>query len=162
MSKTKSALKRYSLLREYKVISDFEVEIGTVKHKFDKLLVGEFGVLNIVAFNKKGDLYGNENDANFVLIDKKMNREPCQNLIKEAQDGETVLRKIFAEQKVYNVKIDIAVVIENSYCQCMVSSQKVNILTLQQFKKYLNGGKFDLDNKADSQKIIDAISKYKV
>lgn len=162
MSKTASLFKRFSILREYKVISKLSVEVENKKYTFDELLIGEFGVLCAVTFNKKGDLYGNENDENFVLIDKKMRREICENLIKKAQKGEMILRKIFANEKVYNVKIDNIAVIENQFCQRMVSVQKGNLLDLKETKKYLNSGKFDLDNKTDKDKIIETITKYKI
>lgn len=161
MSKTQSILKRFSLLREYKVVSNLELTVDGEKIEIDHLLIGEFGVLNLCTINKKGDLYGNENDEIFALVDKKLNREQIPNLSKKAQKNEQALRKIFAKEKVYNVKMDSVVVIEHSGCNPMISSPAVPILKIPELKKHLNCGKYDLDNKADKGKILETILKYK-
>ena len=60
MNKTASVLKR--LIKGSQLLSDFDVIIKDKSYHFDNLLVCKYGVLNAVCLNKKGELYGNEND----------------------------------------------------------------------------------------------------
>lgn len=161
MKKTKSLLKRYAYLREYDVLTDVNISVAGEEHHFDNLLIGCFGILSICCFDKRGDLYGNQNDDNFVLVDSKSNRYKIPNLIKKAEKDEAVLRKILSKNQVYNIKIDTAIAIENSMCQILFSSNKVPVLNMRELKKHLNCGKFDLDNKADAKKIADVILNSK-
>lgn len=162
MSKTNSILKRFSLLREYKVLSDVKVTVGGEEHTFDKLLVGCFGILSLVTFDKKGELFGNEHDDCFILLTKnKMHREQTENLIKKAQQDEAVLRKILSDNKIYKVKIDKGIVIESAFCNAMIANDVVPVYTPQTLKKQLNCGKYDMDYKINAEAIVSAINAAK-
>lgn len=161
MKKTKSILKRFSYLREYDVLTDVNVSVAGKEHHFDNLLVGCFGILSLCCFDKKGDLYGNKNDENFVIVDSKSNRFKTVNLIKKAKKDEEVIRKILSTNHIYSIKVDTAIVVENMMCNILFSSDDVPVLNLRGLKKHLNCGKFDLDNKADAKKIVEAILNSK-
>ena len=70
MNKTKSILKRYSLLREYKVLSNVKVNVDGKEHILDELMIGHFGILVLTTFKDKGELFGNENDEHFITLYK--------------------------------------------------------------------------------------------
>ena len=155
MSKVKTTLKRFSYLRDYKVLQN--IKIG--EHNFDYIMVGSFGVLCVCYFDKKGELYGNESDQSFLFVDKKKNRENTQNLIKKAKKDVEILRSMVADAKIYNLKIDSAIVVDDKKCQTFFSSADIPLVKLSAFSKFLNQEKFDVDNKADADKIVFLLTK---
>lgn len=162
MSKTKSILKRYSLLREYNVLSNVKVRVDGEEHIFDELMIGHFGILCLTTFNGKGELFGNEHDDFFILLSKnKTKREQTDNLIKKSLKDEEVLRKILSANKIYSIKIEKGIVIENKWCCAMIPGNSVPVFTLETLKKHLNCGKYDIDYKINVDAILNAINAAK-
>jgi hypothetical protein len=161
MKKTRAALKRYSALRDYKVLSNLTVKTEDGEHTFDNILVGNFGILTAVCFDKKGELYGNERDESFVLVGVKMDRTLVPNLIKKAQKDTAVIREILSKNKIYNIRVSNAIVIESSACKPTFSNPDNPVLTLSEFSKYLKTDKFENDYKADVDRIISALEASK-
>lgn len=159
MNKTASVLKK--LIKGSQIVSDFDVTLKDKTYHFDNVLVSKFGVLNVVCINKMGELYGNEYDEFFALVDKKLNRERVPNLIKTAEKNEQALRQIFAKEKVYNIKIENIIVIENKGCKPLFSSTRIPLLNLGTLKKHLKQDKFMLDNNTDVDNVLAAIDRYK-
>ena len=155
MSKVKTTLKRFSYLRDYKVLENVKIN----EHTFDYLMIGVFGILSVCFFDEKGDLYGNENDENFVIVDKKSNRIKTENLIKKAKKDNEVLRSLISGAKIYNVKIDSIIVVDDKKCQPLFSATNVPVVKLSSLAKFLNQEKFDVDNKADADKIVSLLTK---
>jgi len=129
------------------------------EHHFDYIMVGVFGILSVCFFDKKGELYGNESDENFILVDKKKNREKAENLIKKAKKDVEVLRALISKEKIYNLKIDGAIVVDDKKCQTFFTSPDLPLVKLSAFSKFLNQEKFDVDNKADADKIVSLLTK---
>ncbi len=162
MSKTRSILKRFALLREYKVLSDVTVSVDGTEHHFDHLLIGCFGILSLCSFSKKGELYGNDRDDVFILLNgNKTKRTKTENLIKKAQNDEMVLRKLLSQAKIYKIKIDTGIVIESKLCNAMIPSATVPVYTPQTLKKQLNCGKYDMDHNVNVSGILDVIAQSK-
>ena len=155
MSKVKTTLKRFSYIRDYKVLENVKIN----EHTFDYLMIGVFGILSVCFFDEKGDLYGNENDENFVIVDKKSNRIKTENLIKKAKKDNEVLRSLISGAKIYNVKIDSIIVVDDKKCQPLFSATNVPVVKLSALSKFLNQEKFDVDNKADADKIVSLLTK---
>ena len=109
MSKTKSALKSFSRLWENKVLSNVKISFNGKETTLHNIMVGEFGVLVCAAFNEAGELYGNAGDNNFILIDRKNRRLEKENHCKKLEQDILILREIFAENKIYNTKIEKAI-----------------------------------------------------
>ena len=160
MDKVKSALKRYSALREYKVISDIKLKVRDKEIEFDNILIGCFGVLCLCCFDEKGELYGSANDENFVIVDKKMNRTKTENLIKRCTKQTEALRTLFTDAKIYNVKLESAIVCSHRKCEAYISASPYKILSFGDFKKFLAQVKFEMDNKTDVEKIINEINAH--
>ncbi len=155
MSKVKTTLKRFSYLRDYKVLENVKIN----EHTVDYLMVGSFGILSVCCFDKKGELYGNEHDENFVIVDKKTNRAKTENLIKKAKKDTAVLRAVISEAKLYNIKIDSVIVVDDKRCQPLFSASDVPVVKLSALSKFLNQEKYDIDNKADTDKIVSLLTK---
>ena len=159
MNKTATLLKR--LLNPSQILSDFDVLVKDKTYHFDNLLVCKYGVFNVVTINKKGELYGNEYDEFFALVNKKLQRERIPNLIKTTDANEQALRTIFAKEKVYNIKIESMIVIEDKGCKPMFSSQKIPLFNLSTLKKHLKQDKFQADNNTAVDNVLKAIDSYK-
>lgn len=162
MNKTRSILKRYSLLREYNVLSNVKVVVDGQEHVFDELMIGHFGILCLTTFKGKGELFGNENDAHFITLYKnKTERKEVPNLIKKALKDEAVLRKILSDNKIYSIKVEKGIVAEHRLCLPMIPSDKVPVFTPETLKKHLNCGKYDIDYKINVSAILGAIENAK-
>ena len=161
MNRTKMLLKSFAKPRKFEVLSELKINYKGEEHTFDNILLGEFGVLILTRFDKAGELYGNVSDQNFVLIDRKNKRIPCENLQNKAEKGETLLRKIVSDNKIYNVKIESAIIIENKNCKPMITVEK-EVFDLKSLKKHLAQPKFDTDNKMDVNAVISALTQNKI
>ena len=161
MNKTASILKKTRAAKQGALASNLEVTVKGEKYRFDNLLIGKFGVLNVVCFDKKGELYGNEKDEFFALVTKKLERERVPNLIKTAEKNEMALREIFAKEKVYNIKIESIIVLEDNGTKPLFTSQKIPFLTLSALKKHLKQERFESDNNIDPHIVFGAIERYK-
>lgn len=162
MSKTRSILKRYSLLREYNVLSNVKVNVGGQEHIFDEMMIGHFGILCLTTFKGKGELFGNEEDEHFITLYKnKTERKEVPNLIKKSLKDEEVLRKILSDNKIYSIKVEKGIVVEHRLCLPMLPSDKVSVFTPETLKKHLNCGKYDIDYKINVGAILSAIENAK-
>ncbi|MBE6788398.1 MAG: NERD domain-containing protein [Ruminococcaceae bacterium] len=160
MSKTKTILKRFARMCNYKLLSDVTVGSGESAHTFEHILIGSFGAFCVRSFKEKGELYGNENDSNFVLVDYKMSRNKTENIVKKSLKDNMTLRKIVADAKIYNVKIENAVVIEHKKCKAMITAPSCEVMAVSELSKYLND-KFDRDNKVDAEAVASAVENAK-
>ncbi len=162
MKKTKSILKHFSYLREYTVLSDIKATVDGKEYSFDTLMIGGFGVLSLTTFNKKGELFGNPEDENFILVTQsKTKREKVENLIKKAQDCEYALRKILSSNGLYKIKIDSGIVMEHSLSAPMIPTDIVPVYTPKTLKKQLNCGRYDMDYKFNTAAMVKAITSAK-
>ena len=158
MSKVKTTLKRFSYLRDYEVLCDVNIKTKQGEHIIDYLMIGAFGVLSICFFDEKGELYGNENDESFVIVDRKMNRIKTENLIKKAKADANALRYVITDAKLYNVKIDSVVVVDDKRCQPLFSGAGTAVVKLSALSKFLNQEKFDIDNKTQTNEIVSLLT----
>ena len=162
MNKTKSILKRYSLLREYKVLSNVRVNVDGQEHILDELMIGHFGILVLTTFKDKGELFGNEGDEHFITLYKnKTERKEVPNLIKKSLKDEEVIRKILSNNKIYSIKVEKGIVVEHRLCLPMIPTNKVPVFTPETLKKHLNCGKYDIDYKINVGAILSAIENAK-
>lgn len=162
MNKTRSILKRYSLLREYNVLSNVKVTVDGQEHVFDEMMIGHFGILVLTTFKGKGELFGNEGDEHFITLYKnKTERKEVPNLIKKSLKDEAVLRKILSDNKIYSIKLEKGIVAEHRLCLPMLPSDKVPVYTPDTLKRHLNCGKYDIDYKINVGAILSAIENAK-
>jgi len=160
MSKTKSILKRFAKALKYTLLTDLKVKAEGTEHSFDHVLVGNFGVLCVRVIDEMGEVYGSENDQNFVVVDRKLNRTKTENYVKKSMlDGE-VLRKIISKEKIYNVKIDTLIAIDNKLCKPMISAPNCVIVHFNQLAKLLNS-RYDKEDKTDVNAVLAALENAK-
>ena len=160
MDKTNILLKKFARKRGFEAYSDLKINHRGQEYNFDNLLIGEFGALLVESFKGTGELYGSADDESFINITLKNKRVLCENFSKNLIKNTAALREIITENKIYNVKIEGAIVIESKNCKQMLTVPD-NIFGLKELKKYLSSEKFE-EGKTDKTALIKAINNKKI
>lgn len=170
--KATAALKKYALLRYYKVLTDLELPAAgpagssrTVK--IENVLVGFFGLLVVTSIDRKGEFYGKRTDKSwtYMLNGEKnaLSREMVPNPIVQNQEVLAALREILSKEKVYNIPMEaIVVVAGNSKRTKLYISNCPEMFYLKELTKYLAKSKFDKDSQVDVEKLSELLGRYAV
>ena len=145
----KSILKRYALSRNYKVLEN-------VTQTIDFVLVGFFGLLFVSALQGKGDFYGDLKEPRWSFVDDEK-KVRFDNPVLEMDKKIELFRRLMAQKKVYNLKVDSAVVIvgtKSDVPMYLSHMREENIvMTVKEFKRFLEKEKFEKDNNVDVEEI---------
>lgn len=157
----KSILKRFAFPRKYKVLENVSMELDGKTQTIDFVMVGEFGLLFVSALQGKGDFYGDFTEEYWSFVDNEK-KVRFLNPVKEMDKKLDMFRRLMAKKKVYNLKIESAVVIVGSKADApmyLSHAGKENIvMTVNQFKKLLEKEKFEQDNNIDVAAVTDVLS----
>lgn len=157
----KSILKRFAFPRKYKVLENVSMELDGKTQTIDFVMVGEFGLLFVSALQGKGDFYGDFTEEYWSFVDNEK-KVRFLNPVKEMDKKLDMFRRLMAKKKVYNLKIESAVVIVGSKADAPMYLSHVgkeNIaMTVNQFKKLLEKEKFEQDNNIDVTAVTDVLS----
>ena len=157
----KSILKRFAFPRKYKVLENVSMELDGKTQTIDFVMVGEFGLLFVSALQGKGDFYGDFTEEYWSFVD---NEKKVRFLtpVKEMDKKLDMFRRLMAKKKVYNLKIESAVVIVGSKADAPMYLSHVGkeniVMTVNQFKKLLEKEKFEQDNNIDVAAVTDVLS----
>lgn len=148
----KSILKRFAFPRKYKVLENVSMELDGKTQTIDFVMVGEFGLLFVSALQGKGDFYGDFTEEYWSFVDNEK-KVRFLNPVKEMDKKLDMFRRLMAKKKVYNLKIESAVVIVGSKADAPMYLSHVGkeniVMTVNQFKKLLEKEKFEQDNNID-------------
>ena len=157
----KSILKRFAFPRKYKVLENVSMELDGKTQTIDFVMVGEFGLLFVSALQGKGDFYGDFTEEYWSFVDNEK-KVRFLNPVKEMDKKLDMFRRLMAKKKVYNLKIESAVVIVGSKADAPMYLSHVgkenNVMTVNQFKKLLEKEKFEQDNNIDVAAVTDVLS----
>ena len=157
----KSILKRFAFPRKYKVLENVSMELDGKTQTIDFVMVGEFGLLFVSALQGKGDFYGDFTEEYWSFVDNEK-KVRFLNPVKEMDKKLDMFRRLMAKKKVYNLKIESAVVIVGSKADAPMYLSHVGkeniVMTVNQFKKLLEKEKFEQDNNIDVAAVIDVLS----
>ena len=160
-SAVKSALHRYALTHNYKVLENVQMQLDGQTQTIDYVLVGFFGLLFVSALQGKGDFYGDFKEPRWTFVDDEK-KVRFDNPVLEMDKKLEMFRRLMAQKKVYNIKVDSAVVISSTKSDIPMYLSHVrdeNIgMSLKEFKKFLGAEKFEKDNGLDVEKICDVLS----
>ena len=136
----KSILKRFAFPRKYKVLENVSMELDGKTQTIDFVMVGEFGLLFVSALQGKGDFYGDFTEEYWSFVDNEK-KVRFLNPVKEMDKKLDMFRRLMAKKKVYNLKIESAVVIVGSKADAPMYLSHVGkeniVMTVNQFKKLL-------------------------
>lgn len=157
----KSILKRFAFPRKYKVLENVSMELDGKTQTIDFVMVGEFGLLFVSALQGKGDFYGDFTEEYWSFVDNEK-KVRFLNPVKEMDKKLDMFRRLMAKKKVYNLKIESAVVIIGSKADAPMYLSHVGkeniVMTVNQFKKLLEKEKFEQDNNIDVAAVTDVLS----
>ena len=157
----KSILKRFAFPRKYKVLENVSMELDGKTQTIDFVMVGEFGLLFVSALQGKGDFYGDFTEEYWSFVDNEK-KVRFLNPVKEMDKKLDMFRRLMAKKKVYNLKIESAVVIVGSKADAPMYLSHVGkenlVMTVNQFKKLLEKEKFEQDNNIDGAAVTDVLS----
>lgn len=157
----KSILKRFTFPRKYKVLENVSMELDGKTQTIDFVMVGEFGLLFVSALQGKGDFYGDFTEEYWSFVDNEK-KVRFLNPVKEMDKKLDMFRRLMAKKKVYNLKIESAVVIVASKADAPMYLSHVGkeniVMTVNQFKKLLEKEKFEQDNNIDVAAVTDVLS----
>lgn len=157
----KSILKRFAFPRKYKVLENVSMELDGKTQTIDFVMVGEFGLLFVSALQGKGDFYGDFTEEYWSFVDNEK-KVRFLNPVKEMNKKLDMFRRLMAKKKVYNLKIESAVVIVGSKADAPMYLSHVGkeniVMTVNQFKKLLEKEKFEQDNNIDVAAVTDVLS----
>ena len=157
----KSILKRFAFPRKYKVLENVSMELDGKTQTIDFVMVGEFGLLFVSALQGKGDFYGDFTEEYWSFVDNEK-KVRFLNPVKEMDKKLDMFRRLMAKKKVYNLKIESAVVIVGSKADAPMYLSHVGkeniVMTVNQFKKLLEKEKFEQDNNIEGAAVTDVLS----
>ena len=157
----KSILKRFAFPRKYKVLENVSMELDGKTQTIDFVMVGEFGLLFVSALQGKGYFYGDFTEEYWSFVDNEK-KVRFLNPVKEMDKKLDMFRRLMAKKKVYNLKIESAVVIVGSKADAPMYLSHVGkeniVMTVNQFKKLLEKEKFEQDNNIDVAAVTDVLS----
>ena len=157
----KSILKRFAFPRKYKVLENVSMELDGKTQTIDFVMVGEFGLLFVSALQGKGDFYGDFTEEYWSFVDNEK-KVRFLNPVKEMDKKLDMFRRLMAKKKVYNLKIESAVVIVGSKADAPMYLSHVGkeniVMTVNQIKKLLEKEKFEQDNNIDVAAVTDVLS----
>ena len=157
----KSILKRFAFPRKYKVLENVSMELDGKTQTIDFVMVGEFGLLFVSALQGKGDFYGDFTEEYWSFVDNEK-KVRFLNPVKEMDKKLDMFRRLMAKKKVYNLKIESAVVIVGSKADAPMYLSHVGkeniVMTVNQFNKLLEKEKFEQDNNIDVAAVTDVLS----
>lgn len=157
----KSILKRFAFPRKYKVLENVSMELDGKTQTIDFVMVGEFGLLFVSALQGKGDFYGDFTEEYWSFVDNEK-KVRFLNPVKEMDKKLDMFRRLMTKKKVYNLKIESAVVIVGSKADAPMYLSHVGkeniVMTVNQFKKLLEKEKFEQDNNIDVAAVTDVLS----
>lgn len=159
----KSILNRYAISRNYKVLENVQLQLDGKTQTIDFVLVGFFGLLFVSALQGEGDFYGDLKEPRWSFVDADHDRKVrFDNPVLEMDKKVDLFRRLMSQKKVYNLKIDTAVVVVGTKSEVPMYLSHMGeeniVMTVKDFKRFLEKEKFEKDNNVDVAAIAQTIA----
>ena len=155
----KSILQRYAVSRNFKVLENVQIELEGKTQTIDFVLVGFFGVIFVSALQGKGDFYGDFTEEYWSFVDEENQKIRFLNPVFEMDKKIEMFRRVAAHKKMYNIKVEPAIVVVSSKADAPLYLSHVRednlVMNVSQFKKFLLDEKFEKDNNVDMNALVD-------
>lgn len=156
----RSILKRFARTRKFKVLENVQLEFEGQTQTIDFVLVGFFGLIFVTALQGQGDFYGDFKESRWIFAeeDKKITFDnPVIGMDKKLE----LFRRLASKNKIYNLKIDTAVVVASTKSKVPMYLNNVRgeniVMTVPQFKKMLTQEKYEQDNNVNIDAVCDML-----
>ncbi len=130
---------------------------GAPHAQVDAVAVGVFGVIGVKAYGYNGEIYGTEQDKEWLRVGHQDTRERFPNPILEANQDVQALRSVLQKTKARNVPIEVAVVFTNRKAQLAVGRGS-EVLKNKEWKALLRRDKYQQEKGVDMDKVYEAFA----
>ncbi|TCL42830.1 MULTISPECIES: nuclease-related domain-containing protein [Oscillospiraceae] len=160
--KVSAALKKFGVIRNFKVVDDLNLSYNGRAAHIDHMLIGFFGILFVSTVNDTAEYYGDAKSEGWTQVTAKT-RKKMPNLMQENLHNIDVVREIFSKNDIYNIQMEGVTVFCGSVKKSLIGiTGAQGLMTFKKFKAYLGKAKFDKDNDVDVPGLYGLIMKYKV
>lgn len=160
----KSVLRRYAATHNFKLLENVEMELDGSSQTIDFVLVGFFGLIFVSVLQGKGDFYGDFKEEKWTFVDEEQ-RIRFNNPVIEMDKKLEMFRCIIAQKKVYNLKVDTAIVVVSTKTDVPMYLSNVRennpVMNVEQFRKMLGNEKYELDNNVDVDTVCKVLRELK-
>ncbi|MEG1994206.1 MAG: nuclease-related domain-containing protein [Oscillospiraceae bacterium] len=159
--KARHALLNFAKVRSYKLFSNITIDYNGVKTHFDYLVVGFFGLLAVNVLEPVGEYCGEENQDKWVYSNEKI-RDYIENPIKQNNDALVALKKIIGKElNTYKFTLESVTVFGGKPNKTPIYTKALDkVCYAKKLAKYLQDGKFGIDNDVDVEAVSNLITKY--
>lgn len=160
--KVQGVLKRFGVIRNYKILEDVHLSFQGKTADIDHMLIGFFGILFVSTVNDTAEYYGDAKGADWTkVIDQK--RVKMENLMQKNIRNIDVVRMIFSKNGMYNIHMEGVTVFCGGSKKTLIGiTGAQSLMTLKQFKAYITKTKFEKDNNVDVPALTELIERYRV
>lgn len=160
--KGKQLLQRYAGIRNFKVLSDIDLEIGGKSAHFDGVLVGFFGILFVTSLDETASYYGTEREEKWTVVNKKGEKTYLPNPVQRGVEMVDVVRTIFSKNNVYNIQMEHVVLLTgwDKKTETFIPAG-LPVYRKKELKQYLRKTKFEKDNNVDVEQLCALLEKYR-
>lgn len=159
--KVTGILKRFAGIRQFKVLTDLDLEYDGRKAHFDEVLIGFYGISFVTCLNESASYYGQERDEKWSCVKSDNQRFYLPNPVSAGVEGIDVVRHIFSSNQVYNIQMEHLVVFTGSGKKTEVFVKTSSpALKRKDLKNLLGKVKYQKDNSVDVSKLADLLEKY--
>ena len=123
------------------------------------MLVGFFGLLFVSALQGEGDFYGDLKEPRWSFVDADHDRKVrFDNPVLEMDKKVDLFRRLMSQKKVYNLKIDTAVVVVGTKSEVPMYLSHMGeeniVMTVKDFKRFLAPFKKDLSILLEGERMM--------
>lgn len=155
--KVANELKKYAVIRSYKVINDLHLPLYDKSTQIDHILIGFFGLLVIETKSVSGEIYGDPKKKEWSAIAAKTGKKrELYNPLMQNQTHIDCIRHHLGLQNIYNVNIESLIVFPTKKVQLNVP-KKLPVVNFKQFKKYIRQPRFEKDANYDVEKLYNTL-----
>ncbi len=151
-NKVDAVLKRYGVIRNFKVLKDFDISANGETVRVEHALIGFFGIVFLTARGETADFYGERKSDSWLMI-KDDKKTKIENPIAHNEDVMRVARNVLGQNKVYSIPMEGIVVFSGRPKKTTIYCADNTVMRYKELYKYLNKAKFDKDNNLDVEKI---------
>ena len=150
-------LRKLGVLRSWSVLRDVTVAADGQSAHLDHAVVGPWGVLLFCDITERGYYYGSMEEDRWARTDgeeeKAVNRVTVANPGMECRKAESILRKLFAREGIYNVSVEWFVPTTGKHVKSFITGGSGKVLAPSELREVLSRGKYDKDNGVDIPRI---------
>ena len=157
-NKVYQCVKRYAMINFFKVIKNYTIMYNGEKAVIDTVLIGNFGVLLIIANNLPCELYNSPDGLRWIhKVEEK--KSSVNNDLVLGEEYITAIRQKLSEDKIYKIKLSSIVVFTQKKLELYIDANP-RCIRLKKLKSFLNRPEYSDHGDYDVNILYQQIQKY--